>query len=122
MKNVHIIYLLGGAAALAYFASQRKGRLPTALVAGKPAAAPSSSSSMFLFNQPDYSYGAGGACFDRSGAQVDVRRCAADPGNLEGYFSSSALSDAEYRTSYDHGHSHNVPCCSGCAHGNGCKG
>lgn len=130
MKNVHIVALLGGAAALAYLATRGK-KAHAAPLRVRGTTAPTSSGEMFLNTieqQPSTSgffvdpRPGGNVCLNLRGDQVDMRHCGTPASSLEGYFPTGALAADEYRTSYDHGHDHSVPCCSGCAQGRGCAG
>ena len=119
MKPIHIAAILGGAAAIYFVTRGGKAHAavhqPTATDRwGKPIT--HKISYTLRANAP----GVAGGCISSDGSLVPMSYCMSDAS--QGYFSTGALSADEYRTSYDHGHDHSVPCCSSCAQGRGCTG
>ena len=123
MKPIHIVALLGGAGALVYLATRGKkafaAPFPTSTATDRFGSPISHSSGAFVLKRDP---SGASQCFTAAGAKTNLAFCTDPSSQLEGYFSTTALADAEFRTSYDHGHTHAVPCCSGCAQGRGCQG
>jgi hypothetical protein len=114
MKGIHLVFILGGAAVAYHLATKKKSSDALRQKTRVP-----HSGAFELRTDPS----GGEICVGTlTGEIIPMRHCKDPASALEGYFSTGALASDEYRTSYDHGHDHTVPCCAGCAQGRGCSG
>jgi hypothetical protein len=112
MKNIHVLAILGGVAAIAYYATRGTSNAPRqkSLVPGSDA--------FEIRTDPS----GGKICVGTlTGGIIPMRHCTDPASALEGYFSVGAVTGPAVGP-YGRGHLHKTPCCSNCANGLSCAG
>jgi hypothetical protein len=114
MKDIHFLAVLGGAAALVYFATRDKSRDAVRQTTSTTRVA----EGYALTKDPS---GAPQCINLMTRDKAAMAFCNSPLEGVGGYFSVGALTGPAVGPR-GRRHRHETPCCSGCAHGRGCEG